>query len=135
MGRFNAQKSAEFSDTFFQNVLQSRKAMPLNAHAGLPLGVQIFASRFRKDLCLQAAAVIEAAEGPSRADRSALVERRLKAPGSANPADIRERFSPTNSGREPNVLKFSLVPNLAKPTSMRYFFVEFGSSCLILRNP
>jgi amidase len=42
-------------------------AMPLGAHAGLPLGVQIFALRFREDLCLQAGAVIEAAEGPRAA--------------------------------------------------------------------
>jgi amidase len=39
-------------------------AMPLGAHAGLPLGVQVFAQRFREDLCLEAGEVIEAAEGP-----------------------------------------------------------------------
>ena len=39
-------------------------AMPLGSHAGLPLGVQVFAQRFREDLCLEAGAVIEAAEGP-----------------------------------------------------------------------
>ncbi|MFN9926303.1 MAG: amidase [Phenylobacterium sp.] len=38
-------------------------AVPVGQHAGQPLGVQIVAARFREDLCLAAAEVIEAHEG------------------------------------------------------------------------
>lgn len=41
-------------------------AVPVGAHDGLPLGVQIVSRRFREDLCLAAGEVIEAHEGVCR---------------------------------------------------------------------
>jgi amidase len=39
-------------------------AVPTGETGGLPQGVQVIARRFREDLCLEAAAVIEAAAPP-----------------------------------------------------------------------
>jgi len=39
-------------------------AVPVGRHDGLPAGVQIIGPRFREDLCLDAAAAVEAATGP-----------------------------------------------------------------------
>ena len=39
-------------------------AVPIGEHEGQPLGVQIVAARFREDLCLAAAEVIETHDGP-----------------------------------------------------------------------
>ena len=38
-------------------------ALPMDVTDGLPGGVQIYAERWREDLCLEAASVIEAAVG------------------------------------------------------------------------
>ncbi|MGE0485551.1 MAG: amidase [Gammaproteobacteria bacterium] len=39
-------------------------ALPMGVADGLPTGVQIYAERWREDLCLEAAALVEAAVGP-----------------------------------------------------------------------
>ena len=38
-------------------------SVPMGVHAGLPIGVQVVAGKFREDLCLAAGSVIEAREG------------------------------------------------------------------------
>jgi len=39
-------------------------AMPVGSHNGMPQGVQIYAAKYREDLCLEAGEIIEAWEGP-----------------------------------------------------------------------
>jgi amidase len=39
-------------------------AMPVGSHNGMPQGVQIYAAKYREDLCLEAGEIIETWEGP-----------------------------------------------------------------------